>query len=145
MNIPLRYADDDSQEGRFGAQERRRPAQDYQEPLPRNQDYYQELQDRSSNDDEWQESTVNDHKRRFWSHADGMRKKKSAVGINKKINCTSINNAGILIQVIRKKNFNIQILTMSDFLKEPIIIQIEKLIIVILVTPMIFLRQFGIE
>ena len=74
-----------------------------------------------------------------------MSKKKPAVGIDKKINFTSTNNVGILIQVIRKKNFNIQILTMLNFFKGPIIIQIEKLIIVILVTPMIFLRQFGIE
>ena len=57
---------------------------------------------------------------------------------------TSINNVGVLIQVIWKKNFNIQILAMLNFLKEPIIIQIENLILVILVT-LVFLRQFGIE
>ena len=47
--------------------------------------------------------------------------------------------------MIQKKNFNIQILTLLDFLKKPIIIQIGKLILVILVTPMMFLRQFWTE
>ena len=66
--------------------------------------------------------------------------KKPAVGIDKKINCTSINNSGILIQVIRKKNFNIQTLAMLDFLKEPIITQIGKMI---LATSIMFLKHFG--
>ena len=48
-------------------------------------------------------------------------------------------------QVIWKKTFNILILAMLDFLKKPIIIQIRNLILVILVTPMMFLRQFGME
>ena len=68
--------------------------------------------------------------------------KKPAVGIDKKINCTSINNVGVLIQVIRKKNFSIQILAMLDCLEKSIVIQIGK---VILVTPMMFLKQFGRE
>ena len=48
-------------------------------------------------------------------------------------------------QVIWKKTFNILILAMLDFLKKPIIIQIRNLILVILVTPMMFLRQFWTE
>ena len=61
----IHSAEQNHRERRFGAQERRRPVQDYQEPLPRNQDYNQELQDWSSIDDEWQERTLNDHNRRF--------------------------------------------------------------------------------
>ena len=37
------------------------------------------------------------------------------------------NNVGILIQVIQKKNFNLPILVMLDFLKKPIIVHTLKL------------------
>ena len=54
-------------------------------------------------------------------------------------------NAGVLTQVIQKKNYNILVFSMPNFLKEPIITHSRNLVQVILVTPMTFLRQFGME
>lgn len=53
------------------------------------------------------------------------------VGIGKKGKTTE-NCAGILIQVIKKKNFNVTTSLMLDFIKEPIKIHVVIFILVVL-------------
>ena len=72
MDIPLQYADDDSQEGSFGAQK-----EGDQSKIIKNLFQDTKIITKNFNHDEWQECTVNDHNERFWSHADGRRKKTS--------------------------------------------------------------------
>ena len=71
-----------------------------------------------------------------------MSKKKNSSFYGQENQFTSRDRAWILPQVIPKKNFNMLIFSMFDFLKEPIIIHIGNLILMIPVTLMTFLSQF---